>query len=465
MSIEDITSRIPLFQDTWRATIQRYLEHAHAPRWNSLCGDRLSLDDLHFVEKFHEQLHERKSGNDYPDERMIFWIKGLKEQSWWFEEALKGIEPLHDFHSIPFMTRSDLQKHLVKIVPHSIPLDNIIVNPTSGTTGQPIACPSHPRAQGTYDPLILFALAQNGLYHSFAYPDTAAIQLCAQQETMTYFTVHSYLNGAAFAKINIQNLGDWKTPESPALFIQDMAPVFLSGDPFSFFEAIRSKIPYQPQALLSTAMTLDGFLYDTIREYYSCPIVNFYSLNETGPLGYSCPHDPQNLHILPTDIYIETLNDEGFPVKTGEPGEIVVTGGRNPFLPLLRYRTGDRAILDFTPCACGDPQPRLKKLEARKPVFFLDQNNNLINPIDIARILKNYPIAFHQTRQASNKKIQLLLHFFYPQTPSLLRQIRDKVRFLFQNSIEIDVIEHTFSSEKKIIPYINEINFEEYLKP
>ena len=465
MSLEDIIQRTPLFKKEWAATINRIQEHQHTPSWNSRCGDRLSKDDLNFTKKFSEQLRERKPGTDYPDEKILSWIKKLTNQSWWFEEALKGIDPLNDFHSIPFMTRSDLQKHLVKIVPHSIPLDNIIVNPTSGTTGQPIACPSHPRAQGAYDPLILFALSRNGLDHSFTFPEMAAIQLCAQQETMTYFTVHSYLNGAAFAKINIQNLGDWKTPESPALFIQDMAPVFFSGDPFSFFEAIRSKIPYQPQALLSTAMTLDGFLYDAIREYYSCPIVNFYSLNETGPLGYSCPHDPQNFHILPTDVYIETLNNEGFPAKTGEPGEIVVTGGRNPFLPLLRYRTGDRAILDFTPCSCGDPHPRLKNLEARKPVFFLDQNNNLINPIDISRILKNYPIAFHQMKQTSHKKIQLLLHFFYPQAPSLLLEIRNKINLLFHNSIDIEVIEHTFSPGEKIIPYINEMNFKEFLTP
>ena len=51
-------------------------------------------------------------------------------------------------------------------------------------------------------------------------------------------------------------------------------------------------------------------------------------------------------------------------------GEIAVTGGRNPFVPLLRYRTGDWGRLDYGRCPCGDRMPRLLDLEGRPPVVF-----------------------------------------------------------------------------------------------
>ncbi|HVY60689.1 MAG TPA: phenylacetate--CoA ligase family protein, partial [Planctomycetota bacterium] len=61
----------------------------------------------------------------------------------------------------------------------------------------------------------------------------------------------------------------------------------------------------------------------------------------------------RGLHILPPDLLVESL----------EPSEeLVFTGGRNPFLPLVRYRTGDRARLDRAPCSCGDRAPRIVQL-------------------------------------------------------------------------------------------------------
>ena len=44
-------------------------------------------------------------------------------------------------------------------------------------------------------------------------------------------------------------------------------------------------------------------------------------------------------------VHVEVLDEGGAPVPDGERGEIVVTVDENPYLPLLRYRTGDHAAL------------------------------------------------------------------------------------------------------------------------
>jgi len=67
---------------------------------------------------------------------------------------------------------------------------------------------------------------------------------------------------------------------------------------------------------------------------------------------------------------VGAIRADGSPCAAGERGEITVSGGRNPFFPLLRYRTGDFGRVDAGACACGDPMPRPFEGEGRTPVPF-----------------------------------------------------------------------------------------------
>jgi phenylacetate-CoA ligase len=96
-------------------------------------------------------------------------------------------------------------------------------------------------------------------------------------------------------------------------------------------------------------------------------------------------------------------------VAEGKRGELAVTGGRNPFLPLLRYRTGDWGRLDFSPCACGDPMPRILQLEGRAPVLFRSAGGVDVNPVDISGVLRAYPIVQHELVQRADLSCELAL--------------------------------------------------------
>jgi phenylacetate-CoA ligase len=453
---EDIRLRTPLIKDEWMTTLMKMREHEHSPEWNTVCGDRLTEDDIRFIKNFENNLeNNRKTHTNKPPEEIIKWIKELAGKSWWFEDKLKNINIEKNFDLIPFMERSNLQKNLDLIIPFEEDLSRLIINPTSGTTGEPIPAPNHPKAIGCYDPLILFSLKRHGLKETFDYTKIAAIQICAQKKTITYNTVHSYLNGAGFAKINLAKT-EWKTEKSPALFINDMAPVFYSGDPFAFFTAMKENISYKPKAILSTALQLSQALKNDLEKYYKCPAVNFYSLNETGPIAYSCPDHPGTFHILPADVYIETVDMYGNVTAPGETGELVITGGRNPFLPLLRYKTGDSGSLDFSECSCGDPMPKINGLSGRKPVMFFDENKNIINSIDISRVLRHYPVIIYQMIQEKNSDLTLRLLPSALFTGSIEKEISSELNKIFGKNIKISIKKDIDSSEKKIIPYINE---------
>jgi phenylacetate-coenzyme A ligase PaaK-like adenylate-forming protein len=50
----------------------------------------------------------------------------------------------------------------------------------------------------------------------------------------------------------------------------------------------------------------------------------------------------------------------GQPTADGAAGEVVVTTLTRQAMPLVRYRTGHRAALMASPCACGSALRRLK---------------------------------------------------------------------------------------------------------
>jgi phenylacetate-CoA ligase len=332
-------------------------------------------------------------------ERILPWAIGMAARSPWFARAMRGHEREGAWESIPTMDRSDMQARLAEIVPADEPLDRLVVNPTSGTTGIPIPAPNHPRAVACYDPMIAYALERNGLTEKTDSSRVAAIQVCDQARTIAYHTVHSLLNGAGFAKVNIR-ASEWRDAEASARYAKAMEPLFLSGDPYAYLGAVEAGWPRGARILLSSALGLEPAARAKIEGHFGVSVAQLYSLNETGPVGYECPLNRGSFHVLPTDVLVETLDAEGRSVAAGERGEICVSGGRNPYLPLLRYRTGDSAILGTAPCACGEISPLLAGLEARALVIFDKPGGGRVNPVDIARIMRGYPIAAFRFRQA-----------------------------------------------------------------
>ncbi|TGL39882.1 phenylacetate--CoA ligase family protein [Leptospira perdikensis] len=392
--------------EVWAVELEKLIHSQYAPFWNASIGDRIEREDFDFVQDFKNTFYQSKKKHTYMDRTgAIQFIRKNQFRSSFFRTQLEGLSPDDDFEAIPFTTREDLQLRITEIIPNDMDLSRMVVNPTSGTTGLPILAPNHPRAVGCYVPLIEWTVEQNGVVPKHSPQSTFAVQLCYQEKTIVYATTHSLAGGAKFAKINLHPL-TWKNPSDIKNFINECSPQILTGDPYAFEMAMNMGLDYKPEVIHSTALELTENLRDKLKEHFQCPIINFYSLNETGPIAYSCSANPSWMHILPHDIYLEIVSNETGEVEsTGNVGEIVVTGGRNPYLPLLRYKTGDRGELHYGRCTCGDHFPRLRLLSGRKPVYFMKSNGETVNPIDVARILRRNPHIYQfQMEQFAKKK-------------------------------------------------------------
>jgi phenylacetate-CoA ligase len=207
-----------------------------------------------------------------------------------------------------------------------------------------------------------------------------------------------------------------------------------------------ASLPMQtkPKALLSTAMMLTTGLRQHLETRFECPMFDFYSMNESGPIAIA---DGDSFKLLHHRIYVEILDAEGAQCPAGVRGEVVLTGGFNPFLPLLRYRTNDYASLEF-----HGRQPVLVGLEGRKPVLFRTNAGQVINSLDVNVALRPFALpqfTLHQTADG-------ILHFRMLPSAVSETQVRQALLSVFgvHQQLRMEVMD-TFGD--KVIQYTNEL--------
>ena len=102
-------------------------------------------------------------------------------------------------------------------------------------------------------------------------------------------------------------------------------------------------------------------------ERFSCRVIDSYDLTEAGVIACECPAG--GYHAQSEIAMVEVLNPEGRPAAPGERGRVVVTPLYQYAMPLIRYETGDEAIVD-EPCVCGRAALKLTKIFGRKRRLF-----------------------------------------------------------------------------------------------
>jgi phenylacetate-CoA ligase len=112
------------------------------------------------------------------------------------------------------------------------------------------------------------------------------------------------------------------------------------------------------KVIMTTAESILKTQRNLIEEVFGCKTANEYGCSETGGFVYECPHG--GWHISTEITFIEFLDPEGNPVPPRETGEIFLTHLRNHYMPLIRYRVGDRGAYLSDNCECGRKLPLME---------------------------------------------------------------------------------------------------------
>jgi phenylacetate-coenzyme A ligase PaaK-like adenylate-forming protein len=186
------------------------------------------------------------------------------------------------------------------------------------------------------------------------------------------------------------------------------------------------------------------FVEETLKTRY----VDLYGHVEQLVLAGECEVNSQ-YHIYPQYGYTEIIGpDDKEVTEDGGRGEIIGTGFINTVMPLIRYRTGDWAIVKKGWCSCGRKYPLLEKVEGRwHQDMIVGKRGNLIS---IAAI-NTHSDVYDRVRQ----------YQFWQERPGqiILKVVKDKEYRDDDTSRIVNYLKERFAGDVDvIIEFVNEIS-------
>ena len=148
----------------------------------------------------------------------------------------------------------------------------------------------------------------------------------------------------------------------------------------------------------------------SLEKYFKAPVLSRYSNLENGIFAMQIPNQGNNFHINWASYHIELLHPENNnPVGYGELGRVVITDVFNYCMPIIRYDTGDLAIMTNKNTFFNNA-PAFTKIEGRKMDLLYDTKGNAQSPFMVFH-LESYPeIKQFQLIQDGEKEYTIKLN-------------------------------------------------------
>ncbi len=184
-----------------------------------------------------------------------------------------------------------------------------------------------------------------------------------------------------FLEISIQQLKDYSK------VIQRIKPKAIAFSypslVYAYARAVNQGLVSGPDSLKVIFCSSESMLpyqKEEIEKAFGIVPLNYYGQNEKVALIQQCPRHES--HIIPEYGITEILDQKNRPVtEERQIGEIVGTGFLNRAFPLVRYRTGDFAIMGSSqPCPCGLPYDRISSIEGRGGDFLRTRDGMFFSP-------------------------------------------------------------------------------------
>jgi phenylacetate-CoA ligase len=150
-----------------------------------------------------------------------------------------------------------------------------------------------------------------------------------------------------------------------------------------------------------------------IQDAFGARTFDHVGMTEMGAYGFECGHQ-SGLHINEDEFIAEIIDPVSLaPVEDGEKGELVLTNLGRWGMPLIRYRTGDLAVISREACPCGRPWARLVGGVLGRADDMLTIRGINVFPSAVENIVRRYPeivefvIEVHRHREMHELRLKV----------------------------------------------------------
>jgi phenylacetate-CoA ligase len=292
-----------------------------------------------------------------------------------------------DMSAIPVLEKRNLQEHRDEMVAAHWPRNDLMPNQTGGSTGTPISFfVSRDRWCSR-----IAATWRHNRWAGLDIGDRSALLWGAARDIPQHSLKNWLRNKLIDRRINLDtgHVTESKLQSFHAALkrFRPKTLVAYANSVALMARYLKSRgLPaYQPHSIIATAEVLEPSTRALIEEVFGCPVFNRYGCREVSVVASECDrHD--GLHVMAEGLYVEVVRGDR-PARPGELGSVLVTDLLNLAMPLIRYRIGDMAALDHSPCACGRQLPRLQRLEGRVTDFVVGADGRLVSGVFLATYL------------------------------------------------------------------------------
>jgi phenylacetate-coenzyme A ligase PaaK-like adenylate-forming protein len=294
---------------------------------------------------------------------------------------------LDDLPALPFTTKADLWDHYPWGL-LAVPREQVVrVHGSSGTGGRPTLV-----AYSRGDLAIWAEVCARALGCAGAGPGTLVHNAYGYGLFTGGLGMHQ---GAELMGCTLVPVSGGQTQRQVTL-LRDLKPEILCCTPSyaarlgeAFAEAGVAKDEISLRAGIFGAEPWSEAMRAQIEASLPLKALDIYGLSEIIGPGVSCEciQAQAGLHVNSDHFLVEVVDpDAGRPLAPGERGELVFTTLTKEAMPVLRYRTGDLATLDPSPCACGRTLPRMSKVTGRRDDMLVVRGVN-VYPSEVEAVL------------------------------------------------------------------------------
>ncbi len=370
-------------------------------------------------------------------------LKRVYENSPFYKRLFReiGLKPfdfksLKDIPQIPFTVREDLRKNF----PYgflALPFNQIVrLHTSTGTTGKPKAIFFSPKDIESSAILIARSMRMTGAKREDVFQNMMSYGMFTGGLIFHYGAERLGLlvipAGTGNTERQIELMMDFKTTivhitPSYALYLADV----LEEKGINPGKDLNLKIAYLGAEPYSETTR------ERIEQIFNIEAFNSYGLSEmNGPgVAFECQFK-KGMHLWEDNFILEIIDPSTEKVlPDGEEGEIVLTSVNREAMPILRYRTGDIAVVYPDKCRCGRSHRRISRIKGRVDDMLIIRGVNVF-PSEVERILmslpevgRNYQIILEREKSLDVMRIKVeIKKELFDGSLEHLRRLENKVK-------------------------------------
>lgn len=290
------------------------------------------------------------------------------------------IDSFESLRQLPLLTKGEVQRAGKEMISDRYRNQRLSEVHTGGTTGKPLAifCDSA-TLQRNYAFFTRFK-EQAGVGDRARTATFAGRTLVSLGSSGPYWRRNRSANTLLFSSYHIGRA----TIPSYVQALADFEPALIDSypssiEPIARFIVEQGITSIRPAAVITSSETLLPSVRAVIERAFDCRVFDHYGSAEMVALIAQC--EVGTYHVVPEFGFLELL-DDGRQVLPGETGEIVATGFINSVMPLVRYATGDRALLGSGICSCGRAGQTIERIDGRMDDVIVTPEGNLVGRLD-----------------------------------------------------------------------------------